>query len=444
MKNKNSQLLLPLGAVLLTAFVVFFSMKNELLQAGILYVLIICLVIYIIISKKEVKKIFRQHNQLEEKLKNSENYIQSVFESQENITVVTNGTYLTKANKAFYEHLGYKSLESFHKQHNCLSEFFEYVPDLEYISLRSYGIDWLSVVVEKKNNKIDTKAKINNDVFSINAKKIDGVNTGEYVVMLTNVSDMVNYQKKLEYQVNQVVQKLEKQNEIILKQEKQAVLGDLIGIIAHQLKQPLNNIGLLAQGINEEHQFGDLTKESLDSTTESIMKKIRFMSETIDDFKDFFRPDKVSKEFSINECVEKTVSLVSAQFMTNKLQILYACQSDFKIRSFETELQQVVLNIISNSKDILLEKEIETPIVSINVYTEDNKGYIEIEDNGGGIPEDVLPKIFDSYFTTKGEKGTGIGLHLCKLIIEDNMNGKITAHTEDGKAMFKIELWELL
>ena len=160
------------------------------------------------------------------------------------------------------------------------------------------------------------------------------------------------------------------------------------------------------------------------------------MSKTIDDFRSFFRVNKDKIDFKIKESIESVISMQSALLKNNNI-ILNISGEEFEYNGLESEFQQVILNIINNAKDILVEKNITNPIINIRI--EDKK--IKIEDNAGGVPKDIIDRIFEPYFTTKEQgKGTGIGLYMSKMIIEDNMSAKLTVKNIKNGAQFIIDL----
>ncbi len=230
---------------------------------------------------------------------------------------------------------------------------------------------------------------------------------------------------------------LEQEN---LVNQKKAAMGELIGIIAHQLKQPLNAVSLTASLINDDYEFGELTAERIEKYENTLVENVEFMAKSIDDLRNFFRPDKHPAPYSIVHAIDKALAIVGTNISSKGIQIITDFRQDATISGIENELQQVILNIVTNAKDILVEKHPEEPFIKIATETRGNRAVICIEDNGGGVPDAHMEKIFDSYFTTKGEKGTGIGLNLSKMIVESSMNGKITIANSTAGAVFTIEL----
>jgi len=241
----------------------------------------------------------------------------------------------------------------------------------------------------------------------------------------------------LEDRIHQEVLKSIKQKQLLEQQTKMAQMGEMIGAIAHQWRQPLNTIFLGIQNLKYDYREGKLKEE--DYINEFIIenkKIINFMSKTIDDFRNFFRVDKEKIYFNIKETIEAVVTMLSAQFTQHNIEVVIV-GNEFEYYGLQSEYQQVILNILNNAKDILIEKEIENP----KIYIKIDNNRVTIEDNGGGVPIDMLDRIFEPYFTTKEQgKGTGMGLYMSKMIIEDNMCGKLSVTNGIYGAIFIIDL----
>jgi signal transduction histidine kinase len=172
---------------------------------------------------------------------------------------------------------------------------------------------------------------------------------------------------------------------------------------------------------------------------------IQTMSKTIDDFRNFFKPNKLKERFNISEVINNMVDLIGASYQNNGIALELALDDSLEIEGYSGEFSQVILNIMSNAKDAFIENSIVDKKVIISSHRESNNIIIEISDNAGGIPKDIIQKIFDPYFSTKEEgKGTGIGLYMSKTIIETNMRGKLSVKNINQGVIFKITLQENL
>jgi PAS domain S-box-containing protein len=245
----------------------------------------------------------------------------------------------------------------------------------------------------------------------------------------------------LEGRVREEVAKNRQKDFLLIRQSRQAAMGEMIGNIAHQWRQPLTTIALLIQDLSENYSYGEFTQEYLESTIDHAMQVIQFMSNTIDDFRGFFKPDKQKESFLIGETIRKTISFTGASLKDKNINVDVETDDSIYISGYPNEYSQVLFSIINNAKDALLENGVENSLISIKAWDEQGRSVVTIADNAGGIPEDVMDKIFEPYFTTKEQgKGTGVGLYMAKTIIEKHMSGKLSARNIGDGAEFRIEV----
>lgn len=251
-----------------------------------------------------------------------------------------------------------------------------------------------------------------------------------------------DYQLQLESKVQKTLTALSEKERIILRNSQLAEMGNMIGVIAHQLKQPLNAINIMSYGIKDAYQYNELSDEYLTETTRGINKQVQHMSATIDDFRDFFNPNKKKKIFNVAQAVEKTLELLLPQLTKNAIVVDRKLAHDIEVLGYESEFQQVLINLIHNAKDVFEERGVLNPRITVTCRLDPQKDVpiVRIDDNGGGVPDTIREKIFDSYFTTKAEEGTGIGLYLVRKIIEESFEGSVTVHNTDGGARFTLYL----
>ena len=212
-------------------------------------------------------------------------------------------------------------------------------------------------------------------------------------------------------------------------------MGQMIENIAHQWRQPLSLITTSVSGLKIKKILGELDDDFFDKTLDSIMIKSQYLSNTIDDFRYFFKPQREKIDFYLENCCNKTIDLVHANFLEKDIKI--TCKvDDIKVNGYETELIQVLINLLNNSKDALESFELkdEAKLIFIDIFRINEKAIIQIKDNAGGIEEQILDKIFEPYFTTKHQtQGTGIGLYMCQEIINKHMNGSISITNTEFK-----------
>lgn len=275
-----------------------------------------------------------------------------------------------------------------------------------------------------------------------NEEWVKNVN-GEDVLLLTTKHPLFNSKGELfglvgiarditkEYRLEREVKA---QQAILTQQARLAAMGEMIGNIAHQWRQPINALGLILQDIDQAYRFGELDQPYIDTISAKAMEQIHYMSNTIDDFRNFFNPNKDKKIFSLNKSIENAKNILRQGIRNSSIECSITIPEDLFIYGYKNEFSQVIFNLISNAKDALLCNPPKTPWIKVNVTRTKETAEITVSDNGGGISLDILPSIFDPYFTTKEEgKGTGIGLYMAKKIIEEHMEGKLLVNnTKDG------------
>jgi C4-dicarboxylate-specific signal transduction histidine kinase len=244
--------------------------------------------------------------------------------------------------------------------------------------------------------------------------------------------------RTLEERIEHAVKELRQKDQTLIQQNRLAAMGEMINSIAHQWRQPLNVISLIVQGLPE---CKDMSQAELDHEVERIMDVILHMSQTIDDFRYFFRQDKEKSRFTANLAVAKALEFIRPSLIDKRIVISITEQPEVCVFGYSNEYAQALLNILSNAKDVLMESNVAEPRINISIFMVDDRSVVTITDNGGGISTDVMPRIFDPYFTTKEKmQGTGIGLYMSKIIIEQNMGGSLTAENVEGGVAFRIEV----
>ena len=245
----------------------------------------------------------------------------------------------------------------------------------------------------------------------------------------------ISEQKKME-------QELEKKEKMMIAQSRQAAMGDMISMIAHQWRQPLSSISAISGTLTMDIMLDDYKKEFFLEHLEAITNLSQNLSTTIDDFRNFYRPNKQKETFLLSDAVDASVEIIRTGLISNNIKVVTEYEPLEPINNYRNELMQVFLNILKNAKDAFIEKRTPEPSIVITISKDETSGQvISIKDNAGGIRNDVINKIFDPYFSTKDEKtGTGLGLYMSKTIVEEHCGGSITVKNRDGGAEFRIVL----
>ena len=367
-----------------------------------------------------------------------------IFNTQPNMIAVFNDEHmLTRCNKLFLEFFGYDSIEeAIHNIGDISSRFID-GDDKHFITSRNKD-NWFLLPIE--NPSIEYLVGIKNahgkyNIFSLKSTLMENETNTFYVVSFSNITEIIECQRCLK-EANNIISSFNddmkntiENNMLTLAQyQKLATIGTMISFITHQWKQPLNAIGLIAQNtediLTEDEEF---ERDDIIDMMQSIMNHIVFMSETMENFKNFFKPEDVNVPFNVVSSIKSIMSLLTPALKKSNIEVVYnmsPAMENVRVFGFVNDLKQVIMNIIVNGKEaILTRKENEPDIkgqIVINIECVDNneRVIIAIMDNGTGLTEETISKIFEMHYTTKGANGTGIGMYMAQMIIE-KMNGTL-------------------
>ena len=252
-----------------------------------------------------------------------------------------------------------------------------------------------------------------------------------------NILEKLN--KNLEEKVQKGIAEAQDKDRAMLHQSRLARLGTMISMIAHQWRQPLTEVSGILMELETATKFNKVDDKLILECTKESDKLLSYMSNTIDDFRNFFKPDKKKDDFSITTACEKSLSIVEATLKELNITVIKDFRSDLIVSGYAREFSQVILNIFLNCKDTFIDKKITNAKIEITIEVKSGKSKISIADNAGGIKEKNIDVIFEPYFTTKSSsKGTGLGLYMSKMIIEKNMHGKLNVRNSSEGAVFEI------
>ncbi len=379
------------------------SHKNINKAYWLVVILFILLILSVFLYLYDTYIIFKKQKDLTK--------FRNTIENSDNIIIITDKDENIKfVNKAFTQSYGYTFDEVKGKKPSILksgehSENF-------YKELRDTihrGKKWIGTFVNRDKNgqKQYEKASI--------TPILDGDgNVEEFVAIKLNITKEIETQEALR-----------EKEQVMMQQSKMASMGEMLSNIAHQWRQPLSIISTIASGIKVKKQFATLDDTELIKCMDDIGDSIEFLSKTIDDFSDFFKPDKQKNKFTSREIVERSLKILGTSFSNNDIEVIEDVE-DVEIYQLDGELMQVLINILNNAKDALKDKDIDTKIVKIAMKKEGKRVVFSIHDNGGGVPKNIISNVFEPYFTTKHKsQGTGIGLYMSHQIITKHMNGII-------------------
>ena len=350
----------------------------------------------------------------EQELKNA--YI--VFQNAHDGIVVTDEKVnIINVNRAFENDTGYKLDEIFGKNPRILKSGIQdvdfYKKMWEKLNKEGY---WEGELVNKnkQGNRYVERIKIN-AVYDENKKLTN------YIALFSDIT-LQKEQEKL----------LREKEELLFQQSKLSAMGEMIGNIAHQWRQPLSVISSSISAIKLSVGTNIYTNEELINFMDTVLNSTKYLSETIDDFRNFYKKDLEKEEFAIKNAIDMSFNLVKTELVKHGIKTIFINDTDFNIMGVKNQFLQVLMNILSNSKDAFIDKNIDDKTIFINLYEENDKKCIEIYDNAGGIKDDVIEHVFEPYFTTKHKSiGTGIGLYMSQEIIAKHLEGQITVTNKE-------------
>jgi signal transduction histidine kinase len=273
------------------------------------------------------------------------------------------------------------------------------------------------------------------------SQKIDDILKKYENKVRLNSKELEELNQSLENKVKEEIEKNREKEQLLVQKSKFIALGEMISNIAHQWRQPLSELSSILMFIKFKYDINSLDKETMNKKSKEADRVLEYMSHTIDDFRNFFMPKKEKEEFFLINSIEMVMGIISSTLLNYNIKIEISVDENIKIKTFLNEYKQVLLNIIGNAKDVLIEKNIENPLIKIIAIEDDKSVVLFIEDNGGGILVEPKSKIFEPYFTTKEDSnGTGLGLYMSKIIVDKNMKGKLKVKNTKQGAKFSISI----
>jgi len=294
-----------------------------------------------------------------------------------------------------------------------------------------------------ENKKLKAKSiKIDNCIYEISGTISKNVNTNFIKLIFKDVTDHEEEKSKLQNLIDSEIKRRMDSEYLLMQQAKLATMGEMIGHIAHQWRQPLAQLGGIFMNLESAYAFEELNEKYLNEKVLHGNELLKYMSNTIEDFRNFFEPNREKEVFDLCEYIDNAVNIIRASLTYHHINLEFKkTENPIKIMGFPSEFSQVILNILANAQDVLVHESVRNPFIKVSLRESKERVYIDIEDNGGGIDLDVIDKVFDIYFTTKSKKeGTGLGLYISKLIIETKLSGKIFVSNSSVGAIFTIEL----
>lgn len=244
---------------------------------------------------------------------------------------------------------------------------------------------------------------------------------------------------ELKKQVIDEIKHNRQNDKMMFQQSRMASMGEMLDNIAHQWRQPLMELSSLSMELQAKIELlGNVSNEEVLESIEKSNHITQYMSDTIDDFRNFFAKDKQEEVFKISDQISSAINIINSALKQHEIKLEIIVQKNSVIKGFKNEYSQVLINILSNAKDILVNRNIKNPKIMLKILEKENNSIVQITDNAGGITCDPIQRIFEPFFTHEKKDGTGVGLFMSKLIIENNMNGRLFVENTKYGAKFTI------
>jgi signal transduction histidine kinase len=362
-----------------------------------------------------------------------------IFQEVSQVPVETLFIYASSARRRFLDQFCHREVESL-KQIASMSGFFgysEFFANEKQCNLLSQSMTILALSESEEVVKKSYTTKKNSIKNNLDYKTIKVLSN----IAQTSSNELQELNKKLEARVREEVRDNRKKDSIMIHNSKLAQLGEMMGLIAHQWRQPLSAISATATGMQIKFELDSWTPAYVESSLKHIEEYVQHLSDTINDFTDFFKPTKKREAILARDIIKKALFIMSPLLTKDSILVVKKYSSENLISTYPNEVVQVVLNLIKNADNALLKRKVANPEIYINEYFQDGKNVIEISDNAGGIDEKIIDKIFEPYFSTKNaENSMGLGLYMSRFIIEESCGGTLDVENIDNGVKFTIRL----
>lgn len=352
---------------------------------------------------------------------------ETIYNSLKAIVVITDGKKIKNINRTFFEEFGFDDLEHFLSKYNCICELFMQKEGYAYLEAKMGTLGW-NEYMQKHQDQLHEVLMIDKEgrerIYEVKSSGNFFRGQEEEVVVFNDITE------------------LKEKNNLLLLQSKDAAIGEMISMIAHQWRQPLSILSTILARIKIQKKMNMLDDASFYEAMEKSSLQIAYMSETIEDFREFFKDSNTMQNVTLKELVENPKNLVDALLESKEIsfEVIYALEEHTRINTVMSKISQVFLNLYKNAIDQITNKEIEEGRIEVHVSMQGQKVIIEVCDNAGGIEEGVENRLFEPYFSTKSKNGTGLGLYMSKKIVEELLGGTIMAYNKERGACFCITL----
>jgi len=378
-------------------------------------------------------------NTMAETIEVSAHTNRALLDAQPNIVVFTDGKILVDVNQAFLNFFSqYNSIEDFLKEHRCICDFFENMEKPNFLVAEQNGQNWIELLQANPNTQYKVMMR-RFGVETIFAVNFAAVEVGERWRNIATFTD-ITADERIQDDLNHALEQLREKENMMIMQSRMAAMGEMISMIAHQWRQPITVIAMEANTIILDTMMGSLDSDEVSIMGHKILEMTQQLSRTIDDFRNFFKPDKEKENTLLSDIIDDALSLVNKSLEHNAI-VLHREEAQLSVKVFRREVMQVLVNILNNAKEALVEHSSSNREIMIHSFSKEGEVMLQICNNGGRISSDIIGNIFDPYFTTKEKSnGTGLGLYMSKMIIEHHLHGTLRVDNSNDGCCFTITL----
>lgn len=328
--------------------------------------------------------------------------------------------------------------ETFAKYWETVGDFKNTIKYLREVIVYSKELDQ----EVNKAKLLEVEAKYKTKIYQYRSQKLNDENkvmSDQILTLQKSLQEQRLLFDNLQNEFQMAASKINEQDDLLSSQSRMAVMGEMISLISHQWRQPLNTIGVMVQSFQDAWNFDELSEDFINQQVEIVMDQIMYMSDTINDFRNFFKLE-MSQKFNPKDSVRKAAKLFTFTLKERDTKLITDFNCDCQVSGVPNDLVQVLLNILNNASQAMEFDHIQDRIIKIKLSQANDFMHIEIFNAGNNIPRNILSKLFEPYFSTKGDKGTGIGLYICRMIIENKFNGTLSAQNLPNGVNFSIRI----
>jgi len=392
------------------------------------------------VSKRLQKEIIEKERSVA-KLNETKNYLRYLLDSQPNIVIINDGHKIIDGNRAFLEFTGFASIREFRAKYECICDLFEEREDASYITKEREGVSWVEYI--RANEGRSFKALIMKDGkeyrFKINLVYLEMDHKDRNIVTLTDITDIELLNLNLEAKVDEEVNKRRAQEESMIEQSHLAQMGEMLTMIAHHWRQPLNAAVLSVQILQDYYYEGELTKERVDKAVDTVVKRLTELSNTISLLSNLTKKQREARVFQAGKALKNICELSTSELLRYDIKVETDIEEGIELFGSTAFFTQIVTHLLKNAQEALMDNESSQKMIKISFKKDDKKAYLIVADNGGGIDGKIMPKIFDPFFTGKNlPSKVGLGLYVVKKLMEQKFQGSVEIRNIIGGTEAKV------